>query len=274
MNMISIFEKWDGILFSLYNLIVRIVYIIKYPSIRIIRKNKALRNRHKGERCYIVLNGPSINQYDLSYLKNETVFATNFFFRAPICEVVDPNYYCWLDSKRLADPGVTDLVRDIKRSCPNAELLLNYKAFPFLGEKEGIHYAYAKHISNYYSTKINISGLCSNFFTVAFFAITSAMYMGFKEIYVLGLDFEPMGFTHFTHLGNDSVNSMPGQKIAKGEVAGDYWQYAMAQYQSYALNEVAKKKGCNIYNLNHNSYIRAFDFIESDGICPKKDSNK
>lgn len=268
--MISIFEKWDGILFSVYNFFVWIVYIIKFPSIKMIRKNKALRNLHKGERCYIVLNGPSINQYDLSFLKNEIVFATNFFFRAPICEVVDPNYYCWLDSKRLAEPGVTDLVRDIKKSCPNAELLLNYKAFPFLGEKDGIYYAFAKHISNYYSTKIDISGLCSNYFTVAFFAITSAIYMGFKEIYVLGLDFEPVGFTHFTHLGKDSVNSMPGQKTAKNEVAGDYWQYAMAQYQSYALNDIAKKNGCNIYNLNANSYIRAFNFIDSEGVCPKK----
>lgn len=271
MNMISIFERWDGLLYSIYNFVMRLHYIIKRPVIhKIISKNKSMKGIHAGEHCFVVLNGPSINQFDLSLLKDEVVFATNFFFRAPLCENINPNYYCWLDSKRLADPSVVELVGDIKEACPNSKLLLNYKAYSYLGERQDVNYIYAKHISNYFSTKIDLSGLCSNFFTVAYFAIASAIYMGFKDIYVLGLDFEPVGFTHFTHLGNDAVNSMPGKKTEKLEVAGDYWQYAMAQFQSYSLNEVAKKYNCNIYNLNPNSYIRAFKFKNGEEIGLKK----
>ena len=42
-----------------------------------VEKLQAFRNKHKGERCVIVGNGPSLNEMDLTPLANETTFAVN-----------------------------------------------------------------------------------------------------------------------------------------------------------------------------------------------------
>ena len=40
-------------------------------------KLKSLKDSHKGKRCFIIANGPSINSMDLSVLKNELTIGMN-----------------------------------------------------------------------------------------------------------------------------------------------------------------------------------------------------
>jgi hypothetical protein len=47
-----------------------------------IQKLKSLHDIHKGERCFIIGNGPSLQQTDLSLLKGEYTFGMNRFFLA------------------------------------------------------------------------------------------------------------------------------------------------------------------------------------------------
>ena len=47
-----------------------------------IRRLGALQNIHKGERCFIIGNGPSLNQTDLTKLKNEYTFGLNRIYLA------------------------------------------------------------------------------------------------------------------------------------------------------------------------------------------------
>ena len=46
---------------------------------KIIKHNKKFNNIHKGERCFILGNGPSLREVDLGLLENEFVFTCNFF---------------------------------------------------------------------------------------------------------------------------------------------------------------------------------------------------
>jgi len=46
------------------------------------QKLKRLHDIHKGERCFIIGNGPSLQQTDLSLLKGEYTFGMNRFFLA------------------------------------------------------------------------------------------------------------------------------------------------------------------------------------------------
>ena len=46
----------------------------------ILRKNRALNNRHVGERCFILATGPSIKKQDLKLLRGETCIALSNFF--------------------------------------------------------------------------------------------------------------------------------------------------------------------------------------------------
>ena len=267
MNLINLMEKIDGCVYSLMNVVAKLLYYKNYPKWgRILQKNKKLKDLHKGKRCFIVLNGPSINKHNLNPLKNEIVFATNFFFRAPLCKTIDPNYYCWLDSKVLTGCKMNGIFKELKEACPNAQFIFNIKGLETLGERHDINYVYPKSLPNIYNVQYDLSKTPSNLATVAYLAVISAIYMGFSTIYILGLDFEPTGFSHFQNLGNNTECVKPGEKSSKLEVAGEYWGYTCAQYQSYYLQDLAIKKGCRIINLNENSYIRAFPFEKYEDI--------
>ena len=43
-------------------------------------KMKSLENKFKGERCFIIGNGPSLNELDLNKIKDEYAFGVNAFF--------------------------------------------------------------------------------------------------------------------------------------------------------------------------------------------------
>lgn len=267
MTLFGLVETWDSLFYSMLNGIEYTRYLIAYPSFgKHLKANKEFKNKHQGNRCFIVLNGPSVNKHDLTPLADEYVFATNYFFRAPLCQIVKPNYYCWLDSKALVDERAVPLVNEIRESCPGTQIFLNAKGVKKLGEAEDLHYVYTKHLANKYGVKCNLSGFCSSFLTVAFMAVISALYMGFDEIYILGLDFEPNGFTHFTNLGKNTDCIKPGEESTKEKVAGHYWGYTLAQYQSYYLEKLARKMGKRIVNLNPNSYVRAFEFAHFEDI--------
>lgn len=64
---------------------------------------EGFRDRHKGERCFIMGNGPSLNRMDLSLLKGETVFACNGVFLLFDRVEWRPKYYACVDSRVLPD---------------------------------------------------------------------------------------------------------------------------------------------------------------------------
>lgn len=256
MNPSVIIEKWDGLLYTIYNYLQYLKSL--FSKLPYLNKNKDLENKHKGERCFIIMNGPSINALDLHKLKSEVVFCSNYFYRAEIAKVVDPNYYFWADSKIFFRPEGKEVVGEIRNTCPNAHLLLNSKAYSSLGYNDNVYYVHCKHIPNVYSIKTSLSGITSNYSTVAFHAISAALYMGFDRIYVLGLDFAPGAFKHFVNLGAECED--PLQKMSKEDVCGNYWNYTKAHYESYYLQAYAKKHNQKIINLNSGSYIRAFEF--------------
>ena len=267
MNLINLTEKWDGVLYSMINVVAKLLYILHYPKWgKILGRNRELKDKHKGGRCFIVLNGPSINEHDLSSLKNEVVFATNFFYRAPLCKIVEPDYYCWLDSKVLTEGKIKEIFPEMLEACPKAKFIFNIKGVNVLGLNSNINYVYPKTLPSIFGIQYDLSKTPSNVGTVAYLAILAAMYMGFEKIYLLGLDFEPTGFAHFQSLGANTECVRPGEKSSKLEVAGEYWGYTCSQYQSYYLQDLAVKKNCQIINLNENSYIRAFPFAKYEDI--------
>ena len=61
------------------------------------RKLAALKDKHKGQRCFVIGNGPSLRISDLDRLKDEITFASNKIYLA--FEETDwrPTYYTAVD---------------------------------------------------------------------------------------------------------------------------------------------------------------------------------
>ncbi len=263
MNLSSIVERWDGILFWCYNIIATIKYIVLWPKLHpLLKKNKELKKKYNSKRCFILMNGPSVAEHDLSVLKDEVIFVSNYFYKAQIASNIHPTFYCWLDSLLMMSEEGKKTVDAIKQKYPETKLILNSKSYR--GDKERIFYTYNKHLPSICGIRSNLAGLSSGFSTVALYAVNAAIYMGFNEIFVLGLDFAPGAFKHFDPAMGECED--PTIKRAKIDVCGNYWSYTKAHYESYALNKYAKKLGVRIVNLNKDSYIRAFEFDDYERV--------
>lgn len=146
-------------------------------------KLKSMKNMASGKSCFIVGNGPSLTTDDLELINDQDCFAANLVFR--IFNKTDwrPKYYVIQD--RYADTG---------------DALDNMKVqYMFIGEyywrKRGINNSHAVCIRarrNNLNKKIafseDISEYIINTPTITYTMIQLAVYLGYKNIYLLGMD--------------------------------------------------------------------------------------
>lgn len=272
MSLSSIAEKWDAIAFAGYNVLARLLYFYRYRKYRkYLKRNIELRDKHKGRRCFIVLNGPSLNNYDLTALSKEYVFCTNYFFQSEKYDIVKPDYYCITDNGCFSS-SITEesdvYIGKILQRAKYSKFLFNIRYLDNFKPNNDIYLTYSKHMPNLFSIRNDLSKLSSNFISVSMYAINAAIFMGFSQIYILGYDFEPGILKHFYKDSEteEQAKSKQAQEMIKDSVCGKYWQYAIAQYQNYYIQRYAEKKGVKIYNCNENSYVRSFPFIKYDDV--------
>lgn len=252
-------EIWDGILFFVYNFFLHFKLWIFNPRVRkILKNNKCLINNHKGQRCFILLNGPSLNNYDLSSLRNEITFCVNYFDRSESFELVKPTYHVITDTnyaKSLEDEkNYSDFTNSIKKS--NSKLILGYKFINKMFGIDGVNFIINKKVPGFFSNTAKINGVGFGFANVALDALSVAINMGFSEIYLLGLDFEPGVFRHFDKSLDSSAPSLNSKNAANSW----YWGYTQAQVQSFYLAKFAERNKARVYNCNPNSAINAYPY--------------
>lgn len=150
---------------------------------------------HKGERCFVVGNGPSLNQIDMSLLKNEITFGSNRAFLG--FEKWGFAYNYWMVQDRIlaeqnADEFCEKLPDDIVKFIPYT--ILKYFDRNKLTNTIPVHMDYTKQCS--FSN--DPSGLHEGF-TVTVGLLQIAAIMGFKKIYLVGVD-------HNYEIPEDNVN--------------------------------------------------------------------
>ena len=84
--------------------------------------------------------------------------------------------------------------------------------------------------------------------------IQVALYMGYKEIYLLGCDFNQYASLRPEHFYNTDSD---GREMYINMGNDAKWS-AMVHFHHYALNKYATKRGIKIVNLTPNSLIDAY----------------
>ncbi|MDB4666626.1 DUF115 domain-containing protein [Akkermansiaceae bacterium] len=161
------------------------------------KRIRKLKDRHRGARCFIIGSGPSLRACDLSELSEsgEVSFAFNRIFHMFTQTDWRPTYYMSEDEKMLK--GSVDEVNKMD---------LKYKFIPV--QAKYYHDVYVDGAIQYKMTyqksdtrRRLFSSNCAKGInagsTVVYSAMQMAAYMGFSEIYLLGLD----------HNFNKSVNN-------------------------------------------------------------------
>jgi hypothetical protein len=163
---------------------------------------KPFHNKHLGERCFILGNGPSINNTNLDLLKDEIVFSCNASFLLFDRISWRPTYYTCVDTRVLPDRAHE--IENMLDTNPDMTAF-----FPTWIETHGTEKSRTavrtiiKPAENrYYFTerRSHMRSLPSSMFsldaqnhlvqphTVAITMMQLAAYMGFSEIYLVGCD--------------------------------------------------------------------------------------
>lgn len=223
----------------------------------VLAKLKPFKGIHSGERCFIIGTGPSLTIKDLEALKGEITFASNRIY-----EVFDktdwrPTYYVNQDHNLIRN-----FVERIKTvNAKNIFLPVDYKdSFT----QENARFFVLKH-KEFYPKKAPFSCDISKFlaqgFTVTYGAIQIAKYMGFKEIYLLGID-------HNYNVFRDAKGN-----IVREEKTKSNYSSAMTEYISNndlprieettiayeTAEKISRKKGFRIFNATRGGKLVAFE---------------
>jgi hypothetical protein len=148
------------------------------------RANRArierFRDRHRGERCFILGNGPSLGRMDLSPLRGEITFGMNrIYLLFPRLDFV-PTYYTCINELVLEQ-----YAGDIARlSMPR---FLNWNRRQLFGNRDDVAFLRTGlGLRDFFGEDAGHT-LCSGG-TVTFVTLQLAYYMGFREVILIGVD--------------------------------------------------------------------------------------
>ncbi len=144
-----------------------------------VRRLPAFKDIHKGQRCFIIGNGPSLRQTDLTRLKNEHTFGLNRIFMAFPEMGFETSYYVSIN-----DLMVEQSADEVKKlSMPR---FLSWRARKWLSPQENLFYLYTSYTGARFAR--DITGRVWEGATVTNVALQIAYYMGFEKVILIGVD--------------------------------------------------------------------------------------
>ncbi len=165
-----------------------------------LNRNLQLKNSHLGERCFILGNGPSLKTVDFSLLADEFVFTVNFFSFIEGFEKVKTNVHVVVDLAAFNAVGESNDVNFNKVienflniGKQNPIVFIDLEGLPFMQQTGltsllNLHYLLRHGTILDNQISIELDKPITSYWNVVQYAIVIAIYMGFKEIYLLGCD--------------------------------------------------------------------------------------
>ena len=218
------------------------------------------KDKHKNERCFVILTGPSLTLEDINMLKNETTFAVNSCIKLFSKTTWRPSYYVITD--RLVYKSIGKELENSDMSCPifysRNGLRTEIKKENSLPFKSLYFHHFLNFLTNGKSTlgwSNDISRGIADAPSCVYAVMQIAYYMGFKDIYVIGADCNySLENQHST-----VVNYTPKVKISKN--AG---LHVLKAWRS--IEKHLDKKDMNVYNATRGGMLELFPRVKLEDI--------
>lgn len=161
-------------------------YIPDWPSVTFhnwqrdsVKRLMELKDLHRGERCFLIGNGPSINKMDLSKLREEYTICTNKFFLAFPELGYETTYYL----------TVNDLIAEqssLEIQAPDMIKFVSWRMRKLLKPSSNLICLYTTHNGEKFSK--DVSGRVWEGGTVTYVRLQLAYHLGFSEVILIGVD--------------------------------------------------------------------------------------
>lgn len=242
---------------------------------QILTRNKELKDRYKGETCYILGSGPSIKSQDLKRLKGKYVITQNNFHVHPDIELLNPVAHCivpkyqskeydedWVEWFQTMNDKLPD--RTIYFMATNTKSIVDQ--FPDIAAKTyfletGFNPLFLK------NARVDITRRMMNIPTAITQCLTLALYMGFDKIYLSGMDLDQicrMGerdavrfYGNSPITKNDAEKSIEVRQYSSGIAYFNRWN---TWIQLNLLRNWAEKRNKEIINVTNGGLLDIFEF--------------
>lgn len=222
------------------------------------RRLASYKNIHKGERCFIVANGPSLTAEDLDMIKDEYSIGCNKIYYVFNKTQWRPTYYCILDIdyvRRYQDEIFANIEMPV---FTNNQVEKHIKA----NNKKGKTIIYSQQI--YYNNFVAWPDLLRYTYgtkqgTIMSYVMAVAIYMGFSEIYILGMDNNStIAGNHFSGYKEDKLlEKNLERRMKENGWDANHWKnqtdVEMGEFKKYAdINNI------RIYNATRGGKLEVF----------------
>ncbi len=170
-----------------------------------VQRLKAMRDTHRGERCFIIGNGPSLRNLDLSHLKGESTFGVNRIYLAFPEWGFPTTWYLSMN-----DLVIEQCAQDI-RALPMPKFLA-WRSHARIQPTDDMQFLYTSYTGPKFAG--DVAGRVWEGATVTYVALQLAFHMGFQKAILIGVDhnFTTQGPANATVVsqGDDPNHFNPG----------------------------------------------------------------
>lgn len=217
-------------------------------------------NLYSGKRCFVIGNGPSLCYEDLEKLENEITFASNriyrlypgTFWRPDFYVAFEPEFVCMnIDEIIDVDVKTTRFINFRGRSvCSN----MMYADKQVIWLNCFRDFMLKKTNTNNIVFSADVSKIVYDAYSVTYTMLQIAVYMGFKEIYLLGMD----------HNKEDAATRHFYDEKKTDFRTNTYWEGIEAGYQK--AKDYADAHDIHIYNATRGGKLEVFPRIDFDSL--------
>lgn len=234
------------------------MYIDSYHSTQI----RKWENAYKNKRCFIIGNGPSLRIKDLEKLNTEITFSSNRIYHVYNSTGWRPDFYVAFEPEFCRTNADMISRLDVKKA-----RFLSLYAWSKNRESENnfwlnctMKYSLEKLTTKNIEFSNDIAVCVRDAYSVTYTILQIAIYMGFQEIYLLGID-------HYDKSsGNESVHFY---KNKKNEYQTPTYLEGIEHGYSLAKKE-AEKREIHIYNATRGGKLEVFDRVDFDTLFNRK----
>lgn len=263
MNYFDIKNLLDSNIYRAYNFAADFKFHLNIRTKKVLGRNEIFKDIHHGESCFIIGTGPSINSLtpnEINSLKNKTTIFVNSAYKADILNSIIPTYYSLFDNNYwgLSSCAFKDIADKYELKPPI--FLTDFRAKALASSANGKLnlYAYAK---NYPINSLRCDP-CSNMsitMNVLSTSILLCMYMGFRQIYLLGCDFNSFCSPGVMHCYDDDEETAT---LKQYKLSYYLWQYSVTAEFHYLISILAKEMGVSVINITSGSLLDAYPIMD------------
>lgn len=252
--------KIDGSILFLLNNIIRMIDIFKIKQRKLIKSNNI--NIGKKRDIYIILNGPSIVDQDLTLLKNKSTMFVNRGFKHENFKKLQPEFHVFADNKILTGEWPIRWIDEIIKMVPSITFILPTKwAFheklkPYIDKGVKIHWITSK----FSMSSLGVSGLCFQF----------CIEQKFKNIFFTGFDGNGIGYELVKSPSHFYGHNKENLKKTTLDYAQDLYMHSRFFISLNQLAKYASNKKVSIVNLTKGGVLDMFPRMDFSNVIDDK----